>query len=93
MIWSRWQGNLKGGMGQRARGIRTNRVTPIAANYWALEEPMAQDCALAKEDDYVFFVGGIPPGHFELRKTMKEYVKSFLLAYLDTILCRSLYSS
>ncbi|VUZ56348.1 unnamed protein product [Hymenolepis diminuta] len=73
LIWSRWQGNLKGGMGQRARGIRTNRVTPIAANYWALEEPMAQDCALAKEDDYVFFVGGIPPGHFELRKAMKDY--------------------
>lgn len=79
LIWSRWQGNLKGGLNQRTRGIRSNRVTPIAANFWTMEEPMAQNCALAKEDDYVIFVGGIPPGHFELRRAMKEYALDEIL--------------
>ncbi|VDM31174.1 unnamed protein product [Hydatigera taeniaeformis] len=73
LVCSRWHGNLKGGNGYRTRSIRSIRVSPIASNYWALEERMAEDCALAKEDDYVIFVGGIPPGHFELRRAMKAY--------------------
>lgn len=73
LFCSRWHGNLKGGISHRTRSIRPIRVSPIASNYWALEERVAEDCALAREDDYVFFVGGIPPGHFELRKAMKEY--------------------
>lgn len=72
LVCSRWHGNLKGGIGHRTRSIRPIRASPIASNYWALEERVAEDCALAKEDDYVFFVGGIPPGHFELRRAMKR---------------------
>uniref|UniRef100_A0A5K3FHX5 Laminin subunit alpha-1 n=1 Tax=Mesocestoides corti TaxID=53468 RepID=A0A5K3FHX5_MESCO len=78
LVCSRWHGNLMSGRGggagsSRQRGLRQIRVSPISLNYWTLEERLAEDCAIAKDDDYVFFVGGIPPGHYELRRAMKEY--------------------
>ncbi len=71
LVATRWQGNLMSG-DSRVKGMRQIHTSPIAANYWTLQERLAEDCAIAKEDDYVFFVGGLPPGHFDLRRRMKE---------------------
>lgn len=73
LVATRWQGHLIRGSGieEGKKGVRPIAVAPIASNVWTLQEALAVDCPIAQEDEYVLFIGGIPPGHFDLRRRMK----------------------
>ncbi len=72
ILVTRWNGNLMRTRDAADNTKRNIKISAISASYWMLMEPLVAECPNSPDDEMVMFLGGIPPGHFGLRKRMQE---------------------
>nr|VZI50826.1 unnamed protein product [Spirometra erinaceieuropaei] len=71
LISTRWDSDLQRSDRVEKSSVRSFRLGRNET-YWKLDKPLAEDCDPTEKDKMVIFLGGLPPGHFELRRTMSR---------------------
>ncbi|BHF81500.1 hypothetical protein SprV_0802463000 [Sparganum proliferum] len=71
LISTRWDSDLQRSDRAEKSSVRSFRLGRNET-YWKLDKPLAEDCDPTEKDKMVIFLGGLPPGHFELRRTMSR---------------------
>ncbi|VDN11352.1 unnamed protein product, partial [Dibothriocephalus latus] len=83
LISTRWDSNLQHSDRVKKTPLRVLRIDREQSD-WQLDKPLAEDCDANEKDNMVIFLGGLPPGHFELRRTMLRVAKASIVLAVES---------